>query len=404
MTRSKGDVCALSERVEREARVRKRSNLRRCAVALSIVALASLTACGDDDDTAEDEASSEGGETGPIRIGLVASLTGPESFFSAPNADGFEMAVAELEEEGGIDGREVELIVEDSESRTQGAIDGAAKLIDVDNVDLLVSSVSDFLAVAEFAQDQDVFLVNGGASNPLIRDVPGVAVSMVSLDDVVAQNLAQWAYDEGYQSAAVLVGDDPYGLGVQEYVSQGFEDLGGEVVDSQAVPYGQPDYRPEMQRIADADPDVIFSATFADDAKLQFRQLGELGEDAPWYELYPTVLGLDDYEPAFERLFGLDIGWEDEEAADWNARYAEMFGDEATVPWPALGYDTLQLAALAVANAEGDTAEDQRDAFLAAADSYVGPSGPLEFDDDFTRVDQIYDRLMLTSEGFVPAE
>jgi ABC-type branched-subunit amino acid transport system substrate-binding protein len=309
-----------------------------------------------------------------------------------------------LEAQGGVGGREVELIVEDSESRTQGAIDGAAKLIDVDDVDVLVSSVSDFLAVAEFAQDRDVFVVNGGASNPLIRDVPGVAVSMVSLDDIVAQNLAQWAYDQGYRRAAVLVDNVPYGLGVQQYVSEGFEALGGEIVESIAVESGQPDYRPEMQRIADSDPDVLFTSTFADDAKLQFRQLTSLGVEVPWYTLYPTVSGLDDYEPAFGRFFGLDIGWQEEEAADWNERYAAMFGEPASVPWPALGYDTLQLAALAVAGASGDTPTDLRDAFLAAAETYVGPSGPLEFDADFTRINQIYDRLMLTAEGFVPAD
>jgi len=379
-----------------------RRHRARAAALLATVALLAAACNGPDGGGGGANGGGGGGDTGPIVIGLVGSLTGPESFFAAPNATGIEMAAEELAAEG-LDGREVELITEDSESRPQGAIDAASKLINVDNVDVLISTVSDFNVVAEFAESEGVFLINGGASNPLIRDLPGVHVSMVSLDDTVAQNLATWAYDEGYRSAAVLVGDDPYGLGVQEFVNQGFEDVGGEIVISQAVPYGKPDYRPEMQRIADADPDVIFSATFADDAKLQFRQLGELGEDAPWFELYPTVLGLDGYEPAFGRLYGLDIGWQSEESADWKARYAEMFEEEPSVPWPALGYDTFMLSAMAVADAESDDPEAQREAFLAAAASYEGPSGQLEFDDDYTRINQIYDRLVLTEEGFVPA-
>ena len=380
-----------------------RSRARAIALLASLALLA--TACNGEsggDGNGDNGDGGGNGSTEPIVIGLVGSLTGPESFFAAPNATGIEMAAEELAEEG-LNGRDVELIVEDSESRPQGAIDAASKLINVDNVDMLISTVSDFNVVAEFAQGEGVFLVNGGASNPLIRDLPGTNISMVSLDDTVAQNLASWAYDEGYREAAVLVGDDPYGLGVQEFVSQGFEDAGGTVLLSLAVPYGEPDYRPEMQRIADADPDVIFSATFADDAKLQFRQLGELGEDAPWFELYPTVLGLDDYGPAFGRLYGLDIGWESEESADWKSRYEAMFGEEPGVPWPALGYDTFQLSALAVANAESDDPEAQREAFLAAAQAYAGPSGQLEFDEDYTRINQIYDRLVLTEDGFAPA-
>jgi ABC-type branched-subunit amino acid transport system substrate-binding protein len=159
-----------------------------------------------------------------------------------------------------------------------------------------------------------------------------------------------------------------------------------------------------MQRIADADPDVVFSATFADDAKLQFRQLRELGLEAPWYVMYPTVIGLDDFSEADGNLFGIEVGWASRDATDWAAAFEASSGEPASTPWPALAYDSVMLAAHAVADAASDDPADVEAAFAAAAAEYEGPSGTFELDDDNTRVNAVFERLQLTDGGYVPVE
>lgn len=377
----------------------------RTMAAMGAVLLLVLAACGSDNPSATSPSlgrtSSAGDET--IKIGLVSALTGQGATFSIEAEKGIPLAVDEINAQGGINGRMVEVLYEDSQSRPEGAVQAATKLINVDQVDALVvhEPSSDFVPTAEYAATQDILVVNGGSSTPEIRDLPGTIVSMLALDDQVGQGLAQWTYDLGYRRAAILVGNEPYGLGVRDYVTQRFEELGGTINPSLAVELQQPDYRPELQQIADADPELIFNATFVDDAKLQFRQLLELGVTAPWFDMYPTVVGVEDFEPAFDRLFGLEHGWNSEEAVDFLALYEAKYGEAPTVPWPALGYDTIWLTALAIGNASDATPAGYASSLVDQAGSYSGPSGVFEFDDSMTRSNQVFVKLKLTADGFV---
>ena len=367
-------------------------------------------ACGDDDDRAvttvvpTTAATTTQAPPEPIVIGVVAGLTGRGASFSVPWEMGLQLAIQQFEDLGGIDGRPVTVIIEDSESRPEGALAAATKLVTVDNVDVLLLGVpsSEIGVVAEFAADEGIPVVNAGASTPAIRDFAGTVISTLALDDAVAAGLADWVYDQGFRRAAFVVGNEPYGLGVLASVGARFEAIGGEVVVEAAVELGQADYRAEMQRVHDADPEVVFNGTFADDAKLQFRQLSEIGSAAPWYAMYPTVIAVNDFEPMFGKVFGLEHGWQGDEA--WVSAFVDLHGEDPTTPWPALGYDSLWLAALGVAGAADDSAPALAESLLAAATTYSGPSGAFDFDESLTRANQVFVRLALQDGAFVEVE
>ncbi len=331
-------------------------------------------------------------------IGAVAGLTGNESQFGVPWSEGVKLAASQLKSSG------VRVVVADTQSSATQSVNAAKKLVEVDKAKVLVvGSYGGFFAIQSYAASKGVLVINASASSPTIRKLKGSVVSVLALDDTVGGGLADWAYQRGYRSAAFIVGNDPYSTGVKDFVGAAFKKKGGQIVETAIVQSGQPDYRPEMTKVANADPDVIFSTTFSNDAKLQFKQGIELGLDAPWFQLYPTVSGLDDYATAYGKLFGLEVGWLSNAAKAWRAAYKKQFKKDATVPWPALAYDATMLGARGLTSGAAKAPAVEA-AILKAAKTYSGPSGKFSFDKDQTRVNAVFQKLALVAPGkYVPA-
>jgi branched-chain amino acid transport system substrate-binding protein len=356
-----------------------------------------VAACGESEPAASGGAS----EGDQVVIGAITGLTGDEAAFGVPWSQGAELASKELE------GKGFRIAVQDSQSTPTQAVTAAKKLVEVDGAKVLICGCysGTFFPVQAYAASKGVLVVNAGSSSPKIRTLNGSVVSLLALDDTVAEGLAAWAYELGHRRGAFVVGNDPYSVGMKDGVTAAFQNQGGEIVENAIVKPGQPDYRPELQKLAAANPDVIFSTSFSNDAKLQFKQGLELGIDAPWFELYPTVSGLEEFADAHGRLFGLEIGWLEESAGEWRARFADEFDSEPTTPWPALAYDASRLTADAIAAAPDADEQGLVDAFVKATETYEGPSGTVELDDDLTRVNQPLQRLKLVEPGeFVPGD
>ncbi|MBT3405655.1 ABC transporter substrate-binding protein [Candidatus Woesearchaeota archaeon] len=96
----------------------------------------------------------------PIKIGAILPLSGAASFIGEPELDGMILAVEEINSDGGINGRELKLIVEDSQTNPVAAVKAANKLINLDNVDILYGTTTGASgAVAPFAQESNTVFI-----------------------------------------------------------------------------------------------------------------------------------------------------------------------------------------------------------------------------------------------------
>ena len=111
-------------------------------------------------------------ETDPYRIGVMESLTGPGETYGTVANQAKQMAVDEINAAGGIDGRMLELVVEDSKCGAQDAIAAYNKLTDVDGVKIILgtSCSGAMLGVAPLAEEDGIILFSGLASNPDIAN------------------------------------------------------------------------------------------------------------------------------------------------------------------------------------------------------------------------------------------
>ena len=114
----------------------------------------------------------DGQETDPYRIGVMESLTGPGETYGTVANQAKQMAADEINAAGGIDGRMLELVVEDSKCGAQDAIAAYNKLTDVDGVKIILgtSCSGAMLGVAPLAEEDGIILFSGLASNPDIAN------------------------------------------------------------------------------------------------------------------------------------------------------------------------------------------------------------------------------------------
>jgi len=323
-----------------------------------------------------------------VPVGVIANLTGSDVPSSVDMVRGVKLAAAALDAKGGVQGRPIKLIVEDSEYRPQAGVDAATKLFDVNDVGAAIvfggSSVT--LPIAKLAQQKDRIILNTSASAPELGKFPGTIFSTLPLDDIVGKALGEYAAKKGAKTAAFIVPNNTFGVGLMNAASAAFTAAGGKIVRQIAYAEGQPDYRADLQPLQRLKPDAILSAGYGDDTRTVFKAARELGIEAPWYVAYPSIFVVADPAWMNGRLSGLDNGGLDSPVGKRiAAEYVKQFGGTPR-PHYYYGYDAMMLLGLAMQQA-GPSPDAIRKALPEVVKSYDGATGHIVWDDRGQRID-----------------
>ncbi|MEM7022738.1 MAG: ABC transporter substrate-binding protein [Pseudomonadota bacterium] len=324
----------------------------------------------------------------PIQVGLIANLTGTDVSSSLNMTRGVEMAVEEINAGGGIDGRPLELITEDSEYRPQEALNAATKLYEVDGVEasIMFGGSSLMIPVAELAQQSGKVLINTSSSSPKLGEFPGTLFSVLPLDDIMGKELGTWVAGQGAKTAAFVVPNNTFGTGLMDAAAAAFEGEGGEVVRKVAYTEGQPDYRADVQALVQADPDAIIAAGYGDDSRAVFKNARQLGLEAPWYAAYPTIFSIEDEAWMSGRLLGIDnAGSSLPSAQTIREAYTAAHGEEPS-PHVYYGFDAAMILAHAMEQG-GTDAEAIKSALPEVIAGYEGATGKIAWNDRGQRID-----------------
>lgn len=221
--------------------------------------------------------------TDPIRIGVLATLEGP---FAQSGQDAMRGAELALKVHGGkINGRDVELIKESSNAKPDVAVARTRKLIELDNVDIVVGplSGSEGLAVKEYARSvPGKTFVNGtsGAADTTLRDAAPNFFRFTMDGTQWQAGLGSYAYDEkGYRKIAVVSEDYSFPYAQVMGFQSEFCPRGGEVVQKAWVPIGTKDYSSVIARLP-SDVDAIYVLLGGADAVNFLTQYYQTGGEA----------------------------------------------------------------------------------------------------------------------------
>ncbi|HET9158716.1 MAG TPA: ABC transporter substrate-binding protein [Myxococcaceae bacterium] len=237
------------------------------------------------------EASAARPTTGPLVIGQVGALTGPEAHFGAESRNGAQLAVEEANAAGGVQGRQLVLRPYDSQSRPEEAANAMTRLVAQDGALFVVgenqSSLS--LAMAPAAAKGEVPMISPSSTNPRVTSEGGPYVFRVCFTDTFqGQLLARYARETlKAERVAILVDQkSDYSVGLARVFSGRFGALGGKVVAEEAYAKGDTDFRAQLTRAKSARPEVLFIPGYYSDVGPMARQARELGMQA-------TLLGGD---------------------------------------------------------------------------------------------------------------
>ena len=333
---------------------------------LPILALAVLACGGDGADkqeasgigatesqpTATPEPTSTPEEKEPFRIGVMESLTGPGETYGTVANQAKQMALDEINGAGGIDGRMLELIVEDSKCGAADAITAYHKLTEVDNLKIILgtSCSGAMLGVAPLAEEDGVILFSGLASNPDIANA-GDYIFRTQISDVqvgIATGNALWA--DGIRKLATITEETDYAEGVRRTSVAQFEKRGGEIVAAERFASDTTDFRSQRSKLFAANPDALHLAPQSEfSAGTIIKQARELGYEGPIYAETISV-GTTALEIAGDAATGMkaitaDLDPANEKAQEVLADFRERY-KYVTLPWH-LGsaYDDVYIAA-----------------------------------------------------------
>ena len=248
--------------------------------ALAALLLPLAAACPSDEEETDDAAPA------PFRIGVMESATGPGETYGRVAIQAKQMAVDEINAAGGINGRMLELIVEDSKCNAQDSITAYNKLTDVDGVKIILgtSCSGAMLGAAKLAERDGVVLFSGLATNPDIADA-GDYIFRTALNDAqlgIDTGNVLWA--DGIRTLATMTEATDYAEGVRRTSVAQFEKRGGSVVGEERYSSDTTDFRTQLTKLIEADPDALHLAAQSEFAGGTIvKQARELGYDGPIY-------------------------------------------------------------------------------------------------------------------------
>lgn len=206
-----------------------------------------------------------GGGSGPVKVGVLSPLSGAWTVYGRAHKRGFELAMQEINNNGGINGRDVELVVEDTKTDPKTVTEKAQKVIRQNNVDIVVgtfSSASRNAAAPVVTNEDKVLLYPTFYEGQDQENFPGTCNDLIFMFGIIpSQQAAPWMdrMTSEFGDRFYMIGSDYVWPRVtNRRVKSSLEKLGGSVVGEEYIPLGTSDFGSVLSRIQDSDADIVF--------------------------------------------------------------------------------------------------------------------------------------------------
>jgi len=319
------------------------------------------------------------------KVGFVNHLTGDAAVYGQSMKMGTELAVEVINAAGGINGVPVEVVFEDDRLSAAGAQTAFLKLVETDKVPVILGSSSSTisLSICPKSQEKQVVQVSQVSTAPSLKDCGKYFFSVMASDTAQGPEWVKVAEYLGVKEAAVMYINNDYGIGVKDTFVEAFEAAGGKLLIVQPFELGGKDFRTEVLKVKDTNPQVVFIVDHVAESSIVFKQAMELGLETQWVTdvsivsaEVPQLAGKE----ATEGIIGLRAGSsQTPEYKAFQEAFVKKFEKEPTI-WADFAYDAMMIVAKAIEKG-GYTSDGIQKAMFEVAESYAGPSGAKKFDE-----------------------
>lgn len=201
---------------------------------------------------------SQPSEDNVIKIGFIGPLSGDAAVFGEPIKNAIGLAVAEVNEVGGINGRQIEMIYRNGKCNGKDAVSAAQKLIEEDEVKIIIGGVcnSETLAIAQLVNQNNILFLSLSSSSSKIIVADDFIFRNIPSDDLVGKTLAALVYKD-HKTAAVISENSGYTQALRSVFIKRFEELGGEIVADESFTSETDNFRGILKKIKAAKPAAL---------------------------------------------------------------------------------------------------------------------------------------------------
>jgi len=354
---------------------------RLCIFVLCVVCAAGLAACGG--------GGGEGGASAEIVIGEYGSLTGSTATFGISTKNGIDLATGLVNKSGGVLGKPIRIIVEDDQTKPEEAQTVVTKLINKDHVIAILGEVasSRTLAAAPVAQQAGIPMITPSSTNPKVTQVGDYIFRVCFIDSFQGWVMAKFATDTLKIKNVAILRDikNDYSVGLAEFFTEDFKQMGGNIVADQSYSEGDTDFSAQLTSIRSKNPQAIYVPGYYTEVGLIARQAKKLGVAVPllggdgWDS--PSLIGIggealngsyysnhfsvEDPSPAIQKF-----------VSDYKARFGAVPDNLA-----GLAYDAANILFDAIRRANSTDPAKIRDA-VAQTKDYPGVTGKITINSD----------------------
>ncbi|HKO99399.1 MAG TPA: ABC transporter substrate-binding protein [Pyrinomonadaceae bacterium] len=329
------------------------------------------------------------GGSDKVRIGVFMSLTGSTANFGISSVNGIKMAADEVNAAGGINGKQIELLVQDDRSDASEAATIVTKFVTQDQVHGILGEVasSRSIAAAPIAQNAKIPMLTPSSTNPEVTKKGDYIFRSCFIDPVQGAAIAQFAAKNLNAKRAAIMVDrkNDYSTGLEKNINETFTRLGGTMVATTSYQEGDQDFNAQLTSIKGANPEVIFVPGYYNDVGLIAKQARDRGITVP-------LIGGDGWDSA--QLFA--IGGSALLGSFFTNHYSPYDTDPKVVKFvndykarynsvpdalAATAYDAAHIMFDAVKRSKSLGGPDIRDA-MAATKDFPGVTGRVTFNEN----------------------
>lgn len=313
-----------------------------------------------------------------IKIGLSGALTGGDAVLGETQREGVMLAVDEINAAGGINGRKVELVVEDEANDPSRMAEIAQRFVARDAVDAIIGGTNDGTAqvLAQVAEQAEVPLVIPFANGDQITRDRKWSFQVDVASTTFVKKLVDYAVGK-YKKIGIVYDDNAFGQANRDFSLADMKAANIEPVAVIPIPDVGRDYGPQLTQFRDAGAEVLIASISGTNAAQLRKDMTRLG-----YE--PLIIGPNSL--AFQTM--IDVGQEfvehkvmfldliDEskpEVQAFQKKMMDAYKKQATSGFELLGYDAMKILAYALEKG-GDDKAKVREALETLSD-YTAVSG-----------------------------
>ena len=214
-----------------------------------------------------------------LKFGLAMPLSGSQALYGADQVKAAQWAVADINAKGGVNGKQLEMIVLDTQADPQLGINAVNRLASVDKVPVFITAWSSVVkAVAPIANREKILELSVGANSPDIAKLGDYVYTTFPLAEVDVSGLARYTYTTlGKKTAAVMYINNDSGVEGAAIYKSVFEKAGGKVVAYEAYDTKATEFTGALLKVKASNPDMIHIQGLVSDLPQVIAQMRQLG-------------------------------------------------------------------------------------------------------------------------------